>query len=482
MIRAGCFDSMNQSSEAVLSVSFFLLDLIGMKRIVFLFLLVWSVGLVKAQQGSLWTFVEADSVLNKELGRMCQRELPFKVAEAKRLGLDTLPAFRDCMNMYRRKLAYTHWMPHDSSETALQEQRVKIRQVLCSLPQNLSVRRVQQAELRMDSLSAAIAHGLSFEDCVKRFSDEKNDRWIGRLEVAAELEEVAFGLQPGEVSKPFSTPEGIRLIKVLDRCVYPVERQEQARTETMQKWVEELKTKYQFTAYLSAMNQWLASGKLSGNLFSLGGRAYTAVELERFAHSYPAGRSKQLDAFIRKSVLDQAYAAMEEDHPSVSSALQAFGDSLLAREVCRRRLEMEGLCDEEALRTYFVMHQSKYQWKTPHYHAVVIHAVNKQVAKQVRKFFKKLSPDEWEKAVRLLFDSRKQSEVCVEEGVFALGDNVYVDDVLFKEKSALPMASYLITKVVGKKVKGPQDYREVRAEVWRDLLADFERRWMDESK
>lgn len=453
-----------------------------MKRFIFLFLFAWSIGWAEAQPSSQWASVEADSVLSKELDMMCQRELPFKVAEAKRLGLDTLPAFRDCMNMYRRELAYTHWMPHDLSGTALQEQRVKIRQLLFSLPQNLSTRRVQQAELRMDSLSVAIAHGLSFEDCVKRFSDEKDDRWIGRLEVTAELEEVAFSLQPGEVSKPFFTPEGIRLIKVLDRCVCPLERQDQERTETMRKWVEELKTKYQFTAYLSAMNQWLASGRASGDLFSLRGRAYTTVELERFAHSYPAGRSKQLDAFIRKSVLDQAYATMAEDNPSVSLALQAFGDSLLAREVCRRKLEAEGLCNEEALKAYFVMHQFRYRWKTSHYHAVVIHAVDKRVAKQVRKFFKKLSPDEWEKAVRLLFDSQKQSEVCVEEGVFALGDNVYVDDVLFKKKDVLPKASYPITKVVGKKLKGPQGYREVRAIVWRDLLADFERRWMDESK
>ncbi|EJX01276.1 PPIC-type PPIASE domain protein [gut metagenome] len=453
-----------------------------MKNLVFLFLLACSVGWVKAQQHALWLSVEADPVLNKELNTMCQRELSFKLAEAKRLGLDTLPMFRDCLEMYRKQLAYKHWMPSERSETISQEPRVKIRQVLFSLPQNLSMYRVQQAQLRMDSLAAALAHGMLFEDCVKRFSDEKQDRWIGRLEVSAELEEVAFGLQPGEVSKPFFTPEGICLVKVLDRRVFPVDRQKQACEKTRQKWVDELKTNYQFTAYASAMNQWLSSGKAVGNLFSLRGRVYTAVELKRFANSYPAGRLKQLDAFIQKSVLDLAYATMEEDDPSVSSALQEYGDSLLVREVCKRKLEAEGLCNEDALQTYFAMHQAKYQWKTPHYHAVVIHATNKRVAKQVRKFFKNLSPNEWKEAVRLIFDAQKQSEVLVEEGVFASGDNIYVDDVFFKRKRALPIVSHPITKVVGKEMKGPLDYREVRAEVWRDLLADFEKRWMDESK
>lgn len=453
-----------------------------MKRFVFLFLLAWSVGWVKAQQGGLWTSVEADSVLNGELNRMCQREQSFKVAEAKRWGLDSLPSFRDCMARYRKRLAYTHWRPRDCSQEVPEEPQVKFRQLLFRLPQNLSARRVQQAEQRMDSLARAIAQGTSFEDCVLRFSDEKEDCWIGRLEVSAELEKTVFDLQLGEVSKPFYIPEGIVMIKVLDRRMHRVHHQAKEDKKALQKWLEELKRNCRFSAHLPAMNQWLSSGKATGALFSVCGRVYTTVELERFAHSYPAGRSKQLDAFIRKTVLDQAYATMEEDNPFISSALQAYGDSLLVRAVCRRKLEMEGLCNEDAIKAYFLMHQSKYQWEKPHYHAVVIHAVNKRVAKQARKFFKRLSPDEWKEAVRLVFDAQKQSEVRVEEGVFALGDNVYVDDVLFKEKDAPHMASHPIIRVVGKKVKDPVDYREVRAEVWRDLLADFEKRWMDESK
>ena len=44
----------------------------------------------------------------------------------------------------------------------------------------------------------------------------------------------------------------------------------------------------------------------------------------------------------------------------------------------------------------------------------------------------------------------------------------YVDDLVFKGKDAAPMVSFPFTAVLGKKVKAPDDYREVKDRVVTD--------------
>lgn len=57
------------------------------------------------------------------------------------------------------------------------------------------------------------------------------------------------------------------------------------------------------------------------------------------------------------------------------------------------------------------------------------------------------------------------------KAVFALGDNPFVDKLVFKKSVNLPsVESYPFTVVVGQKQKGPDSYREV----YEQLLADYQ--------
>ena len=49
------------------------------------------------------------------------------------------------------------------------------------------------------------------------YSDDKQSRWIEGLETTSEFEDVAFSLAKAAVSQPFFTPEGIHILKVIDR-------------------------------------------------------------------------------------------------------------------------------------------------------------------------------------------------------------------------------------------------------------------------
>ena len=61
----------------------------------------------------------------------------------------------------------------------------------------------------------------AFDACVKRFSDEKQPFWVSWLQMPVEFENVAFELSAGEVSQPFFTPQGIHIVKVIERMEMP---------------------------------------------------------------------------------------------------------------------------------------------------------------------------------------------------------------------------------------------------------------------
>ena len=452
-----------------------------MIRIIFLWLLLWCTAWVGAQPCDVWAHLEADSALRQEWSLFCQRNLSFKAAEAKRLGLDTLPEIKTALDKYRIELARASWEKIIQPSTAAQELRVQISQLFFALPQSLPHGRIRAAEQRMDSLVAAIRRGSSFEACVQLCSEDKETHWIARLEVPAECEEVVWNLPVGAVSKPFFTPLGLHVVKVLARDSVPVSAGRESGRRNLEQLVTSIQKKYGYVEYRKAKEEWLLTGRTSQVLFSLDGKEYRAAALDRFANTYPARRIVQWEAFVRKILLDKAYQDWLADENTVRM-LSEQRDRCLAQAVCCRKILQEGWADEAVLKNYFESHMSDYQWKEPRFYGLVIHAISKRVAKQVRRFFKKLPAEEWNDAIRLMFHPDEQQEVRIEQGMFARGDNAYVDYSVYKETKPQPLEAYPYTVVVGEKCKGPQNYREVRAAVWRDLLADYERKWLMESR
>lgn len=113
----------------------------------------------------------------------------------------------------------------------------------------------------MDSIYRALAKEggavPSFDACVEQFSDEKKAFWVGWLQMPVEFEDIVFGLNAGEISRPFLTPQGIHIVKVLEQQeILPFERMKdkiircQTRRHGMDKgtraFVDKLKKEYHY--------------------------------------------------------------------------------------------------------------------------------------------------------------------------------------------------------------------------------------------
>jgi peptidyl-prolyl cis-trans isomerase SurA len=402
--------------------------------------------------------------------------------------LDTSRVFQKEQDEYRRCLIKSYLTDEETAEQEARQYydkmksgrragRVYVKHIFKYLPQNISGHTLREMESRMDSIYRALAKEggavPSFDACVEQFSDEKKAFWVGWLQMPVEFEDIVFGLNAGEISRPFLTPQGIHIVKVLEQQeILPFERMKdkiircQTRRHGMDKgtraFVDKLKKEYHYMPDKAGIDELLAKGSTSRVLFTLDGKAYGGKEFAGFAAVYPAGTRRQLEAFTVKTILDYENSRLELKHPEFCALVQGYRDSMLLAEITDREVGKRSVVDEAGLKAYFEAHRSDFHWDEPRYKGIVLHCTTKRVAKQVRKFLKQIPEEEWMDAIRLTFNAGDTPKVRAEQGLFAPGDNAYVDELVFKGKNATPVLSFPFTAVQGRKQKGPDSWQEVR--------------------
>lgn len=153
-----------------------------------------------------------------------------------------------------------------------------------------------------------------------------------------------------------------------------------------------------------------------------------------------------------------------EDEPY---RLKELEEGLLVA-VWEARLQKDVRCTERELEAWFKAHRADYGWGKPHFRGAVIHCRSKKEAKAIKKYLKKFPESLWLEAWK-----RMPSEVSkasrMEVGLFAIGENPYVDKLVFKQGTFQALPDYPHTWVLGQKLKkGPSAYLDVRAKVEAD--------------
>jgi foldase protein PrsA len=101
--------------------------------------------------------------------------------------------------------------------------------ILVLMPQGIdkndaAVVAAKDAEIKqkIDKIAAEIKGGLSFEDAVKKYSEDPSAKenggdlgYFGKGVMTPEFEKAVFALKPGQISEPVKTPYGYHLIKLI---------------------------------------------------------------------------------------------------------------------------------------------------------------------------------------------------------------------------------------------------------------------------
>lgn len=425
-------------------------------------------------------------------------ELKLQAARAE--GLDTTAAFRNEMATYRTQLLSSFVGDKTSLENQARSYyndlikrglggRLKVQHLFTYVPQNSSVATMRRLESRMDSLYTAVLAGADFDKLARDFSEEKEAFVVDRLDMPEEFESVVFRMNPGDVSKPFYTPQGIHIVKVLSRIAAPsfeemkpeilnrILQSPNSKT-TIKPSVELLKQKYHYQENAGAISKLLSGAEVSETLFSIEGRNYSGADFARFARHLPAGRKSQFENFVTKSILDYQGSQLEKSYPEIQTSLKKHEEEWLIREIMQDKVILPGK-NAENLKDYFESHRNNYRWSMPRYEGIVVHCLSKQVMKSAKKALKRNAPSDWESVLEQLFNASGTKQVQYKKHLFEKGDDAYVDQAAFGMAKPEPMQGYPYSFVLGKVTYTPRDYKEIGPKLQQDYQLYLEELWLD---
>jgi len=448
-----------------------------------------------AYQHSIFSTVNKKASVRDFLSRFIVDKL--KMTEAKAVGIDTTLEYRLNLQKYSETLRvnsiaekYENTIFHDKQQKSHLAKRFSVMQIYKYIPQNCSNQELEQVNRLMGQLHQKLIDDpqADFNAYVEEYSDRKDCFNVGLMESPVEFEQKIFSMQKGEVSAPFLTPQGIHIVKVVDvkDSLLDDELNKELQLRLRRKYkngieagfLQQLKDTFGYTLNKEGVSELLATGETDKVLFTLNGKAYTGNEFRYFAKANPKGTHRQFDDFVIKSLIACDNEKQEIKQPEYEQLIAVYKDSLLLSLINQKEVLSKARTDRAGLSAYFSVHKKDYRWDRPRFRGVVLHTRDKKILSEAKKLLKKKPVNDWKTFLLEVYNAGVVQQIEVEQGLYKEGDNVYVDDRVFKKENAASPASYPFTALIGKKIKGPESYEEAPETLISDYESFLETQWI----
>ena len=318
-------------------------------------------------------------------------------------------------------------MPRDSEETAMDVKR------------------------QIDSLYQVVMAGADFAEVATANSDDKGSArkggdlgWFGRGMMVQPFENITFGMNEGEMSEPFPTRFGWHFVKLYGkRGIQPLD---------------------------SMRNQVLTQVKRDVRMKEADKSFINKVRAE---YNLPAEMS---DADVKA----YAEAHLEEKHADLRNLVREYHDGILLFDVSLREVWDKANKDTEGLAAYFKANKKNYTWAEPHFKGYIIQAKDMASAKAAKQIVKNANPDSVMSYLNQRVNIDSVTYVKVQRGLWTAGKSAMVDKYAFGNKEAefTPSEEFPVVIPVGKIIKAPQEYMDVRGQVTTDYQDHLEKLWV----
>ena len=315
------------------------------------------------------------------------------------------------------------------------------------------LQRLAAATFKMDSLyQLAIQDTVDFAALAQANSEDRGSAmrggdlgWFGRGAMVQPFEDITFGLQEGEISKPFQTRFGIHISKLYGkRGIQPLDNM---RSQLLRQVQRDQRMQIANESFISKT---------------------------RAEYNLPADMS---DADVKA----YADAHLEEKYPELRNLVREYHDGILLFDVSLREVWDKANKDHEGLTAFFKANKKQYTWDEPRYKGWLIYAKTDLAAKAAKQIVKGASDKAKVDSIlneRVNLDS--VTYVKVEYGLWTAGKNAAVDVYGFKDKTATYTASeeYPVVVAVGKVLKRPEEYNDDRGKIVTDYQDYLEKLWI----
>lgn len=318
-------------------------------------------------------------------------------------------------------------MPHDSEETAMDVKR------------------------QIDSLYQVVMAGADFAEVATANSDDKGSArkggdlgWFGRGMMVQPFENITFGMNEGEMSEPFPTRFGWHFVKLYGkRGIQPLDSM---RSQVLTQVKRDVRMKEADKSFINKV---------------------------RAEYNLPAEMS---DADVKA----YAEAHLEEKHADLRNLVREYHDGILLFDVSLREVWDKANKDTEGLAAYFKANKKNYTWDEPHFKGYIIQAKDMASAKAAKQIVKNANPDSVMSYLNQRVNIDSVTYVKVQRGLWTAGKSAMVDKYAFGNKEAefTPSEEFPVVIPVGKIIKAPQEYMDVRGQVTTDYQDHLEKLWV----
>ena len=383
-------------------------------------------------------------------------DFKLKVAEAEALGLDTLSSVREEFRRDRAQMAESYltapgFIENEAykiyakdSATIGKDGFLKLSHIIFFAKQKDDKAAVELAKARIDSVYAMLETGKTFEETaacfgIPAYSLEPFE--IVRGQAYPEFEEVAYSLSDGEYSKPFESPAGFHVVKRISSRPFG-----------------------SFEEYKPAI--------------------INMLEQQNIREAARLAKGKELAALFGGNMTPEAAIAredslLEEKYPEFGNLMREYHDGLLFFEVSARQVWNKASSDVEGQKKFFKKNRKKYRFETPRYRGAVLIANSQENLDAVKALLVGKNNDEYKAAIDAGFPKDSMRNIRVEIGVFAIGDNPWVDKLVFSQgEGATLRKGFSVVETVGTVIENPEVYTDVKGQVVNDYQKYLEEKWV----
>ncbi len=333
-------------------------------------------------------------------------------------------------------------------ESVAGQDLIQVSHILLYVPQNSNKSFLDEQKVKIDSLYAVLKAGADFASLAKQYSDDRGSAadggmlpWVSPSQLVPEFRDAAYALKPGEMSEPVLSPAGYHIILMHGRK--PLEPYAEKKAELLE---------------------------------ILNNNGLREDAAERMVSRMVAEAGGQM---TREDILLKVQAKAEAENPTFKYLIAEYYDGLLLYEASNRMVWQAAAADEDGLERYFKANKSKYQWQEPKMRGYVYRARSKTMLKKIGKILKGCQSDEGLALLKEQLPADSMKFVKVHFGVYKQGDDQVVDFLKFKTgQEPRPNKVLPYYGAIGKVLKQPASYIDVKAQVVSDYQDQQEKDWI----
>lgn len=327
---------------------------------------------------------------------------------------------------------------------------VKASHIMKMVPQNNEAA-VESQRLVLDSIYHRFIEGESFRDLARECSDDKGSAvkggelgWFGQGMMVKPFEDAVMGMKVPSVCKPIRSRFGWHIIlKEGERNIQPLE---EIRSQIERNVTRDERSKQMEVSFIKKARQ---------------------------EYNLPA-------TMTDNEVKEYANLHLEEKYPEFNALVREYHDGILLFDVSLEEVWDKAAKDSIGLENYFKAHKKQYKWDAPRFKGYLLSCQNEEVATIAKQIIKNAQPDSVQSYLKQRLNTDSTTVVTCIYGLWAEGQSASIDKYVFgkkdakvKENEALPVVT-----TVGKKIKRPETYMDVRNQVTTDYQDYLEQQWV----